>query len=53
MVARWQAEGAAETALKQAQANAERVLSAGRSKTWIKVKNPKAPAATRIIDGTF
>jgi bifunctional non-homologous end joining protein LigD len=25
----------------------------GRSKTWIKVKNPKAPAATRAIDGTF
>jgi len=25
----------------------------GPSKTWIKVKNPKAPAATRAIDGTF
>jgi bifunctional non-homologous end joining protein LigD len=25
----------------------------GPSKTWIKVKNPKAPAATRILDGTF
>ena len=25
----------------------------GRSKSWIKVKNPKAPAATRAIDGTF
>jgi ATP-dependent DNA ligase len=25
----------------------------GPSKTWIKVKNPKAPAATRTIDGTF
>ena len=25
----------------------------GPSRTWIKVKNPKAPAATRIIDGTF
>ena len=25
----------------------------GRSRTWIKVKNPKAPAAIRIIDGTF
>jgi hypothetical protein len=23
----------------------------GPSKTWIKVKNPKAPAATRAIDG--
>jgi bifunctional non-homologous end joining protein LigD len=23
------------------------------SKSWIKVKNPKAAAATRIIDGTF
>jgi hypothetical protein len=22
-------------------------------KTWIKVKNPKAPAATRAMDGTF
>jgi len=25
----------------------------GPSKTWIKIKNPKAPAATRAIDGTF
>jgi ATP-dependent DNA ligase len=25
----------------------------GPSKTWIKVKNPKAPAATRAMDGTF
>ena len=25
----------------------------GRSNTWIKVKNPKAPAATRAVDGTF
>jgi bifunctional non-homologous end joining protein LigD len=25
----------------------------GKTKTWIKVKNPKAPAATRAIDGTF
>jgi bifunctional non-homologous end joining protein LigD len=25
----------------------------GPSKTWIKVKNPKAPAATRVLDGTF
>jgi len=25
----------------------------GPSKIWIKVKNPKAPAATRAIDGTF
>ena len=25
----------------------------GPSKSWIKVKNPKAPAATRILDGTF
>ena len=24
----------------------------GPSKTWIKVKNPKSPAATRAIDGT-
>jgi bifunctional non-homologous end joining protein LigD len=25
----------------------------GPSKVWLKVKNPKAPAATRAIDGTF
>jgi ATP-dependent DNA ligase len=25
----------------------------GPSKTWIKFKNPKAPAAARAIDGTF
>jgi hypothetical protein len=25
----------------------------GPSRTWIKVKNPKAPAATRVLDGTF
>jgi ATP-dependent DNA ligase len=25
----------------------------GQSKNWIKVKNPKAPAATRAQDGTF
>jgi bifunctional non-homologous end joining protein LigD len=25
----------------------------GPSRTWIKVKNPKAPAATRAMDGTF
>jgi ATP-dependent DNA ligase len=25
----------------------------GRCKTWIKVKNPRAPAAMRIIDGTW
>jgi bifunctional non-homologous end joining protein LigD len=25
----------------------------GPSKNWIKVKNPKAPAATRATDGTF
>jgi hypothetical protein len=29
------------------------VYKSGPSKTWIKVKNPKAPAATRVIDGTF
>jgi hypothetical protein len=23
------------------------------SRTWIKIKNPEAPAATRFIDGTF
>jgi bifunctional non-homologous end joining protein LigD len=25
----------------------------GQSKAWLKIKNPKAPAATRAIDGTF
>jgi ATP-dependent DNA ligase len=25
----------------------------GRSKCWIKVRNPKAPASTRIEDGTL
>ena len=25
----------------------------GRAKSWLKVKNPKAPAALRVIDGTF
>jgi hypothetical protein len=22
-------------------------------KAWLKIKNPKAPAATRVVDGTF
>ena len=25
----------------------------GPSKVWIKVKNPKAPAAVRVLDGMF
>jgi ATP-dependent DNA ligase len=25
----------------------------GRSKSWLKIKNPKSPAALRIEDGTF
>jgi bifunctional non-homologous end joining protein LigD len=25
----------------------------GPSKAWLKIKNPSAPAATRVIDGTF
>ena len=25
----------------------------GPSKSWIKVKNPKAPAVTRVLEGTF
>ena len=29
------------------------VYRSGPSKSWIKVKNPKAPAATRILDRTF
>ena len=29
------------------------VYKSGPSKAWIKVKNPKSPAVTRAIDGTF
>jgi ATP-dependent DNA ligase len=29
------------------------VYRSGPSKTWLKIKNPKSPAATRIADGTF
>jgi ATP-dependent DNA ligase len=29
------------------------IYPSGPSRTWIKVKNPKAPAATRAGDGTF
>ncbi len=25
----------------------------GKSKNWIKIKNPKAPAAMRVMEGTF
>jgi len=25
----------------------------GPSKAWLKIKNPKAPAATRAVDATF
>ena len=25
----------------------------GTSKSWVKIKNPKAPAAMRVIDGDF
>ena len=25
----------------------------GPSKAWLKIKNPEAPAATRVIEGTF
>jgi bifunctional non-homologous end joining protein LigD len=28
------------------------VYRSGPSRTWVKVKNPKAPAATRAVDGT-
>ena len=31
----------------------DRFTDPGPTKMWIKVKNPKAPAATRVIDGTF
>jgi hypothetical protein len=27
--------------------------NSGLSKAWLKIKNPKAPAATRASDGTF
>jgi hypothetical protein len=30
-----------------------RVIGQDRQKNWIKVKNPKAPAATRILEGSF
>src|SRR4030095_8679364 len=29
------------------------VYRSGPSEFWIKINNPKAPAATRVIDGTF
>src|SRR5262245_52275163 len=29
------------------------VYKSGPSKTWIKIKNPKAPAATRVLEGGF
>jgi ATP-dependent DNA ligase len=29
------------------------VYRSGPSKSWIKISNPKAPAATRVEDGTF
>jgi ATP-dependent DNA ligase len=29
------------------------VYRSGPSKAWLKIKNPKAPASTRVIDGTF
>ena len=31
----------------------KKLYRSGPAKTWIKVKNPKAPAATRAMDGTF
>jgi hypothetical protein len=33
--------------------NTDAPYRSGPSKTWIKIKNPKAPAATRAADGTF
>jgi bifunctional non-homologous end joining protein LigD len=29
------------------------LYKSGPSKAWLKIKNPNAPAATRVIDGTF
>ena len=29
------------------------IHQSGPSKAWLKIKNPKAPAATRAADGTF
>ena len=31
----------------------EAPYKSGPSKAWVKIKNPKAPAATRATDGTF
>jgi ATP-dependent DNA ligase len=29
------------------------VYKSGPSKTWIKIRNPKSPAATRVLEGGF
>jgi ATP-dependent DNA ligase len=31
----------------------EAPYKSGPSKAWLKIKNPNASAATRVIDGTF
>jgi hypothetical protein len=31
----------------------EEPYKSGPSKAWLKIKNPKAPAATCAVDGTF
>jgi hypothetical protein len=28
-------------------------VASAPSKAWLKIKNPKAPAATQVVDGTF
>jgi hypothetical protein len=45
-----------KTADRSGRATSKKIAApyrSGPSKSWIKVKNPKAPAATRVADGTF
>jgi ATP-dependent DNA ligase len=40
--------------VEHAEGHGDRLFEAVcESKAWLKIKNPKAPAATRAIDGTF
>ena len=32
---------------------ADSLYRSGRSKSWLKIKNPKSPAMLRIEEGTF
>jgi bifunctional non-homologous end joining protein LigD len=47
------AEGHGDKLFAAASKKLDAPYRSGPSKTWIKVKNPKAPAATRAVDGTF